>query len=260
VEASDLTFLESPSLIDPLIEFENIIMKCIALSALLFVCASQTFLRAEEFWDEFSATVTKEVGAHYLIVKPDDFDTEKKYPLMIFLHGRGESGNDLDKVKIHGPFEKVKELNLPFIIVAPQTPLDERWDIDMLSALVDHLLEQLPVDRGRVYLTGLSLGGFGTWDLAIRRPEVFAAVAPICGQGKPSQAKQMADVPVWAFHGAKDSTVALKGSTDMINALYDLGSDARLTVYPDAGHDSWEATYDNPKLYEWFLSHRKQSK
>jgi predicted peptidase len=216
--------------------------------------------RAEESRDEFSATVTKEVSAQYLVVNPTDFDPQQKYPLIIFLHGSGERGDDLEKVKIHGPFKTVEELKLPFIIVAPQSPADERWDIDMLSALVDRLLETLPVDRDRVYLTGLSLGGFGTWDLAIRRPEVFAAIAPICGVGKPSQAAKLKNVPIWAFHGAKDDAVQLKGSTEMIDALYAVGNDARLTVYPEANHDSWTATYENPRLYEWFLSHRSTGK
>jgi predicted peptidase len=230
------------------------------LSLVLLFSAILQSAHSEESRDEFSATVTKQVGAQYLIVKPADFDPQEKYPLLIFLHGRGESGDDLDKVKIHGPFGTVKKLKLPFIIVAPQTPLDERWDIEMLSALVDRLLEKLPVDRERVYLTGLSLGGFGTWDLAIRRPEVFTAIAPICGVGKPSQAAMLKDMPVWAFHGAKDDAVELKGSTEMIDALYGVGNDARLTVYPEAEHDSWTATYENPKLYDWFLSHRKAKK
>ncbi len=228
------------------------------LSLTLLSCANLQFAHAEESRDEFSATVTKEVGAHYLIVKPADFDPQQKYPLIIFLHGSGERGDDIAKVKIHGPFKTVKKLELPIIVVAPQAPADERWDIDMLSALLDRVLERLPVDRERVYLTGLSLGGFGTWDLAIRRPEVFAAIAPICGVGKPSQAAKLKDMPVWAFHGAKDDAVELKGSTEMIDALYAVGNNARLTVYPEAEHDSWTATYENPKLYEWFLSHRKK--
>lgn len=226
--------------------------------ALTLLCLASTLVHGQETRDKFSASITKDVGAQYIVVTPEGYNAKEKYPLLIFLHGRGESGDDLDKVKVHGPYKTVAEKKLPFIIVAPQTPIDERWDIDTLSALVDHLLEELPVDRERVYLTGLSLGGFATWDLAIRRPEVFAAIAPICGHGKPSQAAKLKDTPVWAFHGAKDDVVNLAGMTAMINALYEVGNDARFTIYPDAGHDSWTKTYENPKLYEWLLSHRRE--
>lgn len=217
-------------------------------------------LRGEESRNKFSATVVKQVEAPYLVVRPINFDPDEKYPLLIFLHGKGESGADLDKVKTHGPFKAVADERLPLIIVAPQTPVDERWDVDMLSALVDHLLGELPVDTDRVYLTGLSLGGFGTWDLALRRPEVFAAIAPICGHGKPSQAAKLKDLPIWAFHGAKDRVVSLKGMAEMINAIYAAGGNPRFTVYPDAEHDSWTETYSNPQFYQWLLSHRKSSR
>lgn len=214
-------------------------------------------VRGEESRESFSATITKEVSSPYLVTKPENYDPQQKYPLIIFLHGRGESGDDLKLVKVHGPFKKVEELKLPVLIVAPQTPIDERWDVDMLSAFVDHVFAELPVDLERVYLTGLSLGGYGTWDLAVRRPEVFAAIAPICGGGKPSQADRLKDMPVWAFHGAKDSVVPLKNTTDMINALYNAGGDPRLTVYPYADHDSWTETYNNPAFYEWLLNQKK---
>lgn len=226
--------------------------------ALTFLCLFGAIAHSQETKKKFSATITKDVAAQYLVVTPEGYDGKKEYPLLIFLHGKGESGDELDKVKIHGPYKTVAKLKLPFIIVAPQTPLDEFWDADMLSALVDHLLEELPVDRERVYLTGLSLGGYGTWDLAIRRPEIFAAIAPICGPGKPSQAAKLKDMPIWAFHGAKDPLVSLASMTEMINALYAAGIDARFTIYPDLEHDSWTKTYENPQLYEWFLSHRKE--
>jgi predicted peptidase len=229
------------------------------LAAMLagLVVLSVSVARGHERRDSFTKQITKEVHTDYLVIPPADFDAQQQYPLLIFLHGSGESGSDLDLVKIHGPFKKVAELKLPLLIVAPQTPIDEYWDIDMLSAWVDHVLEVLPVDRSRVYLTGLSLGGMGTWDLAVRRPELFAAIAPICGRGKPSQAKNLVGLGVWAFHGGKDDVVPMNGSIDMINAIYEAGGDARLTIYPDANHNSWEATYNNPKLYEWFLSHQR---
>lgn len=227
---------------------------------LVFSCVCLAAVQAGESRNAFSATITKEVGAHYLVVTPDGYDPQQKWPLLIFLHGRGESGDNLDLVKVHGPYKMVADQKLPFIIVAPQSPADEWWDTDMLSALVDRVLEELPVDRERVYLTGLSMGGYGTWDLAVKRPEVFAAIAPICGVGKASQAARLKEVPVWAFHGGKDPVVPMSGSADMVRALYELGCDARLTIYPEAGHDSWTETYNNPELYKWLLSKRKAAK
>lgn len=207
---------------------------------------------------DFQTTITKQVGLHYRTVLPEKYDLQTKYPLLIFLHGRGEQGDDLNRVQIHGPFRKVAEMKLPMIIVAPQSPLDEWWQAESLSAMVDHLLETLPVDKSRVYLTGLSMGGQGTWRLAMQRPEVFAAIAPICAYGLPNHAETLRDVPTWIFHGGKDTAINYRESTKMANALYKVGNNARLTIYPEAGHDSWTKTYNNPQLYEWFLSHQKK--
>ncbi len=114
------------------------------------------------------------------------------------------------------------------------------------------------MDTERIYLTGLSMGGYGTWALAAKYPERFAAIVPICGGGKRFMARSLKDIPVWAFHGAKDNVVPLKESVKMVNAVKALGGNARLTVYPDAGHDSWTETYRNKELYSWFLGHRKK--
>ena len=213
----------------------------------------------EESAEHFEKTITKTVDAQYLVVKPQDYDEFEKYPLLIFLHGRGEQGDDLQRVKIHGPFKKVAELGLPLLIIAPQSPQDEWWDVDTLEALVEEIIDDLNVDEDRVYLTGLSMGGSGTWALACRRPELFAAIAPICGWSVPSKAPRLKDVPVWAFHGNRDEVVGVHESTNMINALHEAGNDARLTIYPEAGHNSWTQTYNNPQLYEWLLSHRRGS-
>lgn len=207
---------------------------------------------------EFQTTITKQVGLHYRTVTPENYDSQKEYPLLIFLHGRGEQGDNLDRVQIHGPFKKVAELGLPVIIVAPQSPLDESWEADSLSPLVDHLLETLPVDKTRVYLTGLSMGGQGTWRLAMRRPEVFAAIAPICGYGRPHHAELIRDTPVWIFHGEKDGTISRNESKRMAEALEKVGNQAKLTIYPNVGHNSWTETYNNPEFYEWLLSHQKK--
>ena len=204
--------------------------------------------------DRFETTITKKVASHYLVVKPDGYDESKTYPLLIFLHGRGEQGTDTTKLTIHGPYEKVKELGLDVIIVAPQSPQDERWDIDMLEAFVDDVIEKYPVDRNRLYLTGLSQGGEGAWKLAIRRPNTFAALVPICGVGQPSLANKIAHVPTWVFHGDQDATIRLGESTNMVEALKAAGGKPKFTVYEGVGHNSWTESYNNPELYMWMLS------
>jgi len=145
----------------------------------------------------------------------------------------------------------------PFILVCPQCPRDQWWDNDVLNALLDEIIARHPVDTECVYLTGISMGGFGTWSLAIEHPERFAAIAPICGGGPPYVAHRLERTPVWAFHGARDDIVPLQESERMVEAVRAAGGDAKLTIYPEAGHNSWTETYKNPELYEWFLGHRR---
>lgn len=203
------------------------------------------------------------VEIDYLLHLPEGYgDGSQKWPLMLFLHGAGERGSDLDKVKVHGPPKLVAQgKSLPFIIASPQCPTGRSWSdpaqIQVLIALLDDLVEKHQVDESRVYLTGLSMGGYGTWSLASSRPERFAAIVPICGGGQPRMARELRDVPIWVFHGAKDNVVPLAQSEQMVEAVKAAGGDVQFTVYPEAQHDSWTATYDNPKLYEWLLSHRK---
>jgi predicted peptidase len=145
-----------------------------------------------------------------------------------------------------------------FIIVSPQCPNDIWWpeQTDVLISLFDDIETKYRVDTDRIYLTGLSMGGFGTWSLTERYPQRFAAIAPICGGGERYAANRLKDVPVWAFHGAKDNVVPVARSQEMVDAVKKAGGDAKLTIYPEAEHDSWTQTYDNPQLYEWLLSHR----
>jgi predicted peptidase len=203
---------------------------------------------------------------------------------MLFLHGLGECGNDdLDRVKIHGPAKIVEgRPDFPFIVITPQCPpppgadpknpmklksrdvlplVRDAWKADELVQLVDHTVKSLNVDPDRVYVTGLSMGGYGTWRLAAKYPDRFAAAVPICGGGDPAtMTAGLAKVPVWAFHGAKDPTVPLTESHRMVYHLRQAGAEVRLTVYPDAGHNSWEQTYNNQEVYDWLLAHRKKSK
>ncbi|MCA9262076.1 MAG: prolyl oligopeptidase family serine peptidase, partial [Planctomycetales bacterium] len=216
-----------------------------AVRLLVGIVAFSTFiqtLHAEES-HEFSTEVVQKLTLKYLVIKPNDFDPQKKYPLILFLHGAGERGDDLQRVKIHGPYKKVAELNLPVIIVAPQCPAGQWWNPDAVAALTRHCLETLPVDPQRVYLTGLSMGGFGTWATSVRTPELYAAIAPICGGGEPDQAAKLKGMPIWAFHGLKDTTVPAERTKDMAAALDQAGIEYKLTLYPEAGHDSWTETY-----------------
>ncbi len=185
-------------------------------------------------------------------------DGEQRWPLLIFLHGSGERGSDIARVKVHGP-PKIAERDptFPFILVSPQLPAEEDWDLAKLDAIVDHATETLPVDPARIYLTGLSRGGHATWRWAAEEPGRFAAVAPVAGRGDPSTACALIDTPVWAFHGDRDDVVTPEGSFAMARAIRACGGrESRLTIYPDLGHNAWDPAYDDPALYLWLLSHR----
>ncbi|MBM4042568.1 MAG: phospholipase [Planctomycetes bacterium] len=207
----------------------------------------------------FAGTVTKRVACRYLLYLPPGYERgRKRWPLLLFLHGAGERGKDPELVKKHGPPRLIAEGHeFPFIVVSPQCPKGQSWSTDVLHALLDELGGSYRVDTRRVYLTGLSMGGYGTWSLACERPERFAAIAPICGGGNRLLAHGLKDVPVWAFHGAKDEVVPLAESERMVDAVKGCGGKAKLTVYPEAGHDSWTPTYASPALYKWLLKHRR---
>lgn len=208
-------------------------------------------------------TITKEVGLSYLLSLPPNYEeTEEKFPLVLFLHGMGERGNDLELIKKHGPPKLADEKEFPFILVSPQCPIEPRlanWlvYIDDLMVLVDDIIEKYRIDTKRVYVTGLSMGGYGTWALAKRYPDRFAAIAPICGGGSVEGIEKLKDLPIWVFHGAKDEVVPLSESEVLVEALRKVGGNVKFTIYPDADHDSWTETYENPEFYEWLLSQRK---
>lgn len=213
--------------------------------------------------------VRKKAELKYLLALPKGYDAKKgkKWPLMIFLHGAGERGTNLNKVAVHGPPKLVAQgKEFPFILISPQCPNGKVWDPELVIELLNQAVKKYRVDEGRVYLTGLSMGGFGSWATAIAYPDRFAAVAPICGGGNVisvllpagGKEKQLKSLPIWAFHGAKDTVVTLDESERMVNAFKRGGnSGVKLTVYPEAGHDSWTETYNNAEVFEWFL---KQSR
>lgn len=203
--------------------------------------------------------ITVRARMNYLLFLPESYEkSDKPWPLIIFLHGAGETGTDLSLVKKHGPPKIVEaKKDFPFVVVSPQAP-SFGWRVETLNALLDDVLAKHKVDPDRVYLTGLSMGGFGTWSWAAANPERFAAIAPICGGGNPKDAEKIKDIPTWVFHGAKDTTVRLKSSQDMVDALKKAGRDPKFTIYPEAGHDSWTETYNNPELYTWLAQQKRQ--
>ncbi len=218
----------------------------------------------------FHGRVTKRIELRSLLYLPKDYRAVggPRWPLLLFLHGAGERGAELALVAKHGPPRLVaQKKEFPFVIVSPQCPAGQIWDDTVLLALLDHVIARFRIDTRRVYLTGLSMGGYGTWSLGLKYPERFAAIAPVCGGGNyadillagPGRSRAMRSLGVWAFHGAKDTVVPPAESKVMVAALGKAGChDVTLTLYPQIGHDAHTETYNNPKLYEWFLSHRRR--
>ncbi len=201
------------------------------------------------------------ISLDYLLYLPEDYnnDKEKKWPTILFLHGKGERGNNLELVKIHGiPKIVSTKKDLNFIAISPQCPIDYVWrDQEILIALESLLLKMIKnfrIDKSRLYVTGLSMGGRGTWAIAAHRPDLFAAAAPICGGGDPSTASRLTKLPFWVFQGALDKVHYPKESEIMIEALRRKGGEVNYTLYPNLHHDSWTITYNNSELYKWFLS------
>ena len=204
--------------------------------------------------------VIKTVQLDYLLHLPPGYedDAQQKWPLILFLHRGGEGGHDLERVKKHG-MPKILEArtDLPFVVVSPQCPEESWWpmETEALGTLLDDIVARYRVDTRRLYLTGLSMGGFGTWHLATKQPQRFAALVPICGgfHGPSRAVCVLRGVPIWAFHGAKDPVVPIEAQRLLVEALQECDSKVRFTVYPEAEHDSWTATYDNADLYAWLL-------
>ncbi len=201
------------------------------------------------------------LGIDYLLYLPEDYNTtQQDFPLIVFLHGIGERGTDVNQVKSNGLPKRIEQGNqFPFIVVSPQCPTQSWWthETSAILALIDEISEAYRVDTKRIYLTGLSMGGFGTWSIAGVHPDRFAAIAPICGGGYTFMTPNMKNLPIWAFHGDADQVVPVEKSKEMVEAVNNVGGNAKLTIYPGVNHDSWTQTYENDELYEWFLLHSK---
>jgi predicted peptidase len=198
------------------------------------------------------------IPINYLLYVPSEYAETSKWPLVVYLHGAGSQGHDLNLVRREGlPGLIGQGTKFRFILLSPQHPRGSWWIPELVVGLIEHISSSLPVDRNRVYLTGYSMGGNGTWAVASYDPSRFAAIAPLCGRGNVSQAERLAKMPIWAFHGAKDQVIPLRASEAMVDAVRKSGGHVKFTVYPDAGHGICEETYQNPQLYELLLAQRR---
>ena len=214
----------------------------------------------------------------YRLLTPKDYDAKKKYPLVVFLHGAGERGNDNSKQLVHGMADFASDESMaknPAFVIAPQCPTGEKWanvdwsadkhdmttkpadSLRLTVELIAALQKEFSIDADRLYITGLSMGGYGTWDALQRYPDLFAAGAPICGGGDPAQAANFKNVPLWAFHGDADTAVKVQRSRDMIAALEAAGGKPKYTEYKGVGHDSWSASYKNPEFHTWLFAQKR---
>lgn len=210
----------------------------------------------------FSGDFVIKVNYRYLLSKPEGYeaDKNKKWPLVIFLHGSGERGTDLELLKKHGPPKLIAAgQKFPAVIASLQCEPKQIWSPQGVKAVTDHLIKTERIDTSRVYLTGLSMGGFGTWETAMEYPDTYAAIAPICGGAgvRWVMADRIAKLPCWIFHGDKDAAVPVEFSHKIHDALKKIGAPVKLTIYPGVGHDSWTRTYDNPDFWTWLFAQRR---
>jgi predicted peptidase len=223
-----------------------------------------TGLIVSSLTDVYSQTLEKKVyqKQNYLLYTPENYskDSVSRWPMIVFLHGGGERGTNLNKVLTTGPLRYTQTgKKLPFIIISPQIASDKLWDPAEVISLIKDIITTCRVDTGRIYLTGLSIGGKATWETATGYPGFFAAIAPVSGWGDPKQLWKISNMPVWIFHGARDPVVPVIASQVMADTLKKYGN-VKLTIYPRGMHGRWTDTYNNDELYKWFLEHRIDQK
>lgn len=217
---------------------------------------------------EIAGTITRSFRIPYVLYLPPSYQPEggEQWPVVFFLHGAGERGADLSELGKHGLVRQVKEKrDFPFILVAPQCPLDWTWDrsLEELDLLLEEIITNFRVDMEQVYLTGLSMGGYGTWHWAMRQPNAFAALVPICGgtmplMGFPQKIAALKHVPIWVFHGADDQVVPAARSQELVDVLTALDAPIRFTKYAGVGHHSWDRAYNESELIPWLLKQKNR--
>ena len=210
----------------------------------------------------------------YLLFIPKEYDKQKKYPLALWLHGGGSRGNDPKRMLDYGDKHGIgflarndNQSKYPSFVLAPQCPLNKYWaDTDsetptaqmkLVLEILDKVQADYSIDTTRLYVMGISLGGYGTWDIIARRPDTFAAAVPICGGGNSSKASQMVNTSIWAFHGDKDEAVNVSESRKMIDAIKTAGGKPRYTEYKGVGHNSWENAFAEIDLLPWLFAQKK---
>jgi predicted peptidase len=207
---------------------------------------------------DYHVSAARSFDLPYLRYLPEDYKTARKsWPLVLFLHGSGERGTDLKALEGQGLPKLAAGRSFPFILVAPQIPEGEVWNEEPLTYLLDELETTLWIDSDRIYLTGISMGAFGAWDLAVATPDRFAALLVISGGGNPVEICQLKDVPVWIVHGRQDDVIPVSWSEALGQRLERCGGNVKVTVYPDAGHDAWSRAYEDPAVLEWLLAQRR---
>lgn len=233
------------------------------LLAALYGCAGPRFTEVPgQHAEKATGTVSRVVTQPFLLYLPKHFDphAKQRYPLLVFLHGSGESGSDINLLKVNGPpkFLDQRE-DFPFIVVSPQAPSAmDGFDDQALQLMLKQVKRQLPIDEDRVYVTGLSMGGYMTYYWAVRHPGQVAAIAPISSGWRPEDGCKLKDMPIWAFHGAKDDAVKIEEDQGIVDAVRACSGNIKFTVYPDRGHDAWVPAYEDPKLYEWLLGQKRK--
>ena len=236
---------------------------------------------ADAWWSVYEAATHQDADGRklpYRLLKPERIKSGESYPLVLYLHGSGDRGTDNHEQLLHAAAELAKPENrrqYPCFVVAPQCPPDCRWvEVDWSSLshtmpenpsaplkltleLLDKLAVELPVDRARIYITGLSMGGFGAWDAMQRRPECFAAAIACCGGGDSAEATKLKSIPIWAFHGDQDPEVPVCRTTDMIDAIRKAGGTPRMTIYRGVDHNCWSRAYADPEVWSWLFGQKK---
>lgn len=212
---------------------------------------------------DITGTITAEIitksELNYALHIPKN--TKGKKPLIVFLHGSGERGSDIEKVKIHGPFKYLKSNELDSYVLAPQCPENEYWNAEVLYKLIQKIQKENNIDSDRIYLTGLSMGAWGAWNLAFAHPELFAALVPIAGfvdRVPMMENCKIKDIPTRIFHGLVDDVVDVNYSIAIYKKLKTCSRDIQLTIFDDANHDSWSRVYDNKEIYDWMMKQHKQ--
>ncbi|MEO6174915.1 MAG: prolyl oligopeptidase family serine peptidase [Flavobacterium circumlabens] len=229
------------------------------LTTLLVVLFSTIGFAQTETTGKFKTVVVTNYELGYALHKPAS--TKDKKPLIVFISGDGEKGTDIEKVKINGPFKYLKSHALDAYVLAPQCKEDENWDIESIYQLILKVQKENNIDSSRIYVTGLSSGGWATWNLALSHPDMFAAIVPISGFVdliQLEEACKIAHIPTRIYHGLLDDVVKTDYAVTIYKELKKCNAkDVKLTIFDDAGHDSWTRVYDNPEIYDWMLKQVK---